>query len=306
MKPPAEKNIRHLMRRMFSIIAPRYDFITRALSCGMDGRWKREAVARASLPENAVILDLACGTGDFSRLVGTHSRNAKSVAVDLTQPMLELARARGQRDVVCADAARLPFADASFDCLFIGYGLRNFPHLESCVCEISRVTAPGGKIVSLDFFLPEHCVFRELYLGWLFLQGAVWGLLLHGRPRTYAYISHSLRSFVSLDGLSSVFRRCGYAHIQTRAYISEELPCTAPQRRSAASKSAPFFSVFFLLELRREKLRLHNLIADRVAHQLAHRVHLQLSHHVRAMGFHRFHAHVQGLAHVLAALALCN
>lgn len=219
MKPPAEKHNPQLMRRMFSRIAPKYDFVTRALSFGMDRRWKREAVLGAALPENARILDLACGTGDFSRIVAQLSPSAKSIAADLTLPMLERARTRGQNRVVCSDASRLPFPDSSFDCVFVGYGLRNFPHLESCVREISRVTAPGGKIVSLDFFLPENPAFRNIYLGWLLLQGAFWGLLLHGRPSTYAYIPRSLRSFVSLEGLSSVLRRCGYDQIQTRAYI---------------------------------------------------------------------------------------
>lgn len=219
MNPPAEKQNPHLMRRMFGRIAPRYDFVTRALSCGMDRRWKRDAVLRASLAENSRVLDLACGTGDFSRLVAQHSGGAKSIAADLTLPMLEQARLRGQDSVVCADASRLPFPDAFFDCVFVGYGLRNFPQLESCVREICRVTARGGKIISLDFFLPENRAFRAVYLGWLFVQGAFWGLMLHGRPRTYTYISHSLRSFVSLDGLSSIFRRCGYGHVQTRAYV---------------------------------------------------------------------------------------
>lgn len=219
MEPPTEKQNSHLMRRMFGRIAPRYDFITRALSWGMDRRWKRDAVLRAALAQNSMVLDLACGTGDFSHLVARHSPGAKSIAVDLTMPMLERARARGQNRVVCADAASLPFPDSFFDGVFIGYGLRNFPHLESTVREICRVTAPGGKIISLDFFLPENRAFRSIYLSWLFLQGAFWGLLLHGRPRTYTYIPHSLRSFVSLDGLSSVFHRCGYAQVQTRAYI---------------------------------------------------------------------------------------
>lgn len=207
------------MRRMFSAIAPRYDFVTRALSGGMDGRWKRKAVLDAAFPPNAIILDLACGTGDFSQLVSQLAPASKSIAADLTPSMLHLARSRGQFNVVCADAGRLPFPDSSFDCVFIGYGLRNFPDLESSLREICRVTSPQGKIISLDFFLPENRAFRELYLGWLFAQGAIWGLFLHGRPRTYTYIPHSLRNFVSINGLSSVLERCGYSNIQTRPYI---------------------------------------------------------------------------------------
>ena len=86
-----------LMRAMFSTIAPRYDFITRAFSYGMDRRWKRRGVDQARLPDRAVVLDLASGTGDFSRLVRNQRPHARAVAVDLTERMLRLARAARRR-----------------------------------------------------------------------------------------------------------------------------------------------------------------------------------------------------------------
>src|SRR6202043_3582380 len=69
VRPPVEKQNSRLMRAMFHTVAPRYDFITRAFSYGMDGRWKQAGVKLALLPENPVVLDLASGTGDFSTLV---------------------------------------------------------------------------------------------------------------------------------------------------------------------------------------------------------------------------------------------
>ena len=83
------------MRSMFSIVAPRYDFITRAFSYGMDKRWKRLLVDRASLPAKPVVLDLASGTGDFSLLVNQRYPGGRAVTADLTERMLHLARARG-------------------------------------------------------------------------------------------------------------------------------------------------------------------------------------------------------------------
>lgn len=204
---------------MFGAIAPRYDFVTRIFSYGMDRRWKRAGVDEVTLPENAVVLDLAAGTGDFSALVLRRLPGARSVAVDLTEPMLRVARARGVPEAVCGDAGALPFADASFDCVFVGYGLRNFPHLDRALCEIERVTRPGGRIVSLDFFLPANPVFRRCYLAYLFAQGAFWGLLLHGRPRTYTYIPDSLRSFVSVDKFSRMLADAGYERVKARSFI---------------------------------------------------------------------------------------
>jgi len=207
------------MREMFGRIAPRYDFVTHTFSYGMDRRWKRYGVAKAALPANAVVLDLASGTGDFSHLVMQRLPQARAIGVDLTEAMLRVARARGLSHGACADATRLPFADGSFDCVFIGYGLRNFPSLESALCEIERVTRPGGLLVTLDFFLPANRIFRRLYLGYLYAQGALWGTLLHGRPRTYTYIPDSLRSFVSIEEFSAALGRMGYAILDTRAYL---------------------------------------------------------------------------------------
>ncbi len=207
------------MRAMFGAIAPRYDFVTRIFSYGMDRRWKRSGVEEVALPENAVVLDLAAGTGDFSALVLHHRPGARSIAVDLTEPMLRVARARGVPEAVCGDAGALPFADACFDCVFVGYGLRNFPHLAEALHEIERVTRPGGCIVSLDFFLPANPAFRRCYLAYLFAQGAFWGLLLHGRPRTYTYIPDSLRSFLSIDKFSAMLADAGYERIRARSFI---------------------------------------------------------------------------------------
>jgi demethylmenaquinone methyltransferase / 2-methoxy-6-polyprenyl-1,4-benzoquinol methylase len=171
------------------------------------------------LPENAVVLDLAAGTGDFAQIVLERFPRARVVAVDLTDRMLHIARRRGLNETACADAVALPFADASFDAVVVGYGLRNFPHLEIALREIERVTRPGGMLLSLDFFLPENRAARNLYLGYLYANGAFWGTVLHGRPRTYTYIPDSLRAFLSADDLSSLLRRTGYENVDALPFI---------------------------------------------------------------------------------------
>jgi demethylmenaquinone methyltransferase / 2-methoxy-6-polyprenyl-1,4-benzoquinol methylase len=216
---PVEQQNYRLMRAMFSTVAPRYDFITRAFSYGMDKRWKRRGVEHAQLPEKPVVLDLASGTGDFSLLVTQQYPGSRAVAVDLTERMLQLARGRGLEYAVCGDAGLLPFPDQSFDCVFVGYGLRNFPNLAVAVREIERVTKPGGLLVTLDFFLPRNPVMRHLYLAYLYAQGTFWGFVLHGQPRVYTYIPDSLRSFVSIDDFSLLLQKTGYRHIDADRYI---------------------------------------------------------------------------------------
>lgn len=207
------------MREMFHAIAPRYDFVTRLFSYGMDRRWKELGVSKAALPDDATVLDLAAGTGDFADIVRRHLPGARVVAVDLTERMLHLARNRGVPETVCADASFLPFPNNSFDCVVIGYGLRNFPNLETALREIERITRANGVLLTLDFFLPANALLRRFYVAYLYSTGALWGLLLHGRPRIYTYIADSLRSFVSTDELAAVLRRAGYANVVVSRFI---------------------------------------------------------------------------------------
>ncbi len=204
------------MRDLFSTIAPRYDFITRVFSYGMDSRWKRLAVARAAIPREARVLDLACGTGDFAKLVAARYPGAQIIAADLTGRML---RRSGLMNAVCADAASVPFRSAYFDAVFIGYGLRNFPHLGAAVAEVQRVLKPRGMLITLDFFLPDPDWLRLLYLGYLYAQGAFWGLILHGRARIYTYIPDSLRSFLSAREFTALLRTMDFHEVAARTFV---------------------------------------------------------------------------------------
>lgn len=198
------------MQRLFGTVAPRYDFVTRALSFGMDRGWKEALVARLRLPAAPTILDLACGTGDLARLALRRWPGALVVALDLTAGMLAEARRQGVERAVLGDALALPFPDSSFDAVFTGYGLRNFRDLEIGVREIRRVLKPGGSLAVLDFYLPPNRTWRELLLAWLYVQGAFWGRLLHGQAPIYTYISRSLRGHCSAAEFSELLAREGF------------------------------------------------------------------------------------------------
>lgn len=219
MKVPREKQDSRLMQAMFDAIAPRYDFVTRAFSAGLDRKWKRDAVREANLPSGATVLDLASGTGDFSLLVRERDPAARPVAVDLTHSMLVYGKIRGLPEAVCGDAMLLPFSDGMFDAAFVGFGLRNFPDLQTALSELRRVLKPGGTLVIYDFFLPEPRLWRWIYLGYLYLQGAFWGLLLHGKARIYTYIPDSLRAFTTTSKLAALLEALGYEQVRTRSLV---------------------------------------------------------------------------------------
>lgn len=206
-------------RRLFATIAPRYDLITRVLSYGQDARWKRRAIAlvRREAPHGRA-LDLACGTGDFAHAMAADGRDV--VGLDLTCEMLQRARDREPKAerrepiFLMGDMTRLPFPDASFAVVTVGYGLRNVPELSRAIGEIARVLAPGGLLVSLDFNKPDSRPLRAIYLGYLTIVGSALGLALHGDADTYRYIPHSIRRYPGARGVARLLDDAGFADVR--------------------------------------------------------------------------------------------
>ena len=126
---------------MFDTIAPRYDLMNRLMTFGLDQAWRRGAVGSLALAEGALVLDLACGTGDLSRLA--RRRGYRVIGADLSAGMLA---ANGtSTPLVEADGSHLPFADGTFDGLVCGYALRNFTDLSATMAECARVLRAGGQ-----------------------------------------------------------------------------------------------------------------------------------------------------------------
>jgi demethylmenaquinone methyltransferase/2-methoxy-6-polyprenyl-1,4-benzoquinol methylase len=143
---------RRYVRRLFATIADRYDLITVLLSGGRDSAWK-DRLARM-IPASAATraLDLACGTGDIASRIA--ARGARVIGMDVTFRMLELARSKRDGSAlastilfVTGDMMALPFADAAFDVVTAGYGIRNVPVIAPALKEIHRVLQPGGTLL---------------------------------------------------------------------------------------------------------------------------------------------------------------
>jgi demethylmenaquinone methyltransferase/2-methoxy-6-polyprenyl-1,4-benzoquinol methylase len=203
------------VRRLFHTIADRYDLITRLLSYGQDARWKRRLVAMADLSgagPSTRTLDLACGTGDIAFALA--ARGADVVGLDLTLRMLQLARAKippaPAAAFLAGDMMALPFADASFDLVTAGYGLRNVPRLEPAIAEIRRVLRPGGQLLSLDFNRPSNPLVRGVYLGYLTIAGSALGWALHRDPDTYRYIPESIKRYPGAHGVAAMLERAAF------------------------------------------------------------------------------------------------
>lgn len=215
---------RRYVRRLFATIADRYDFITRFLSYGQDRRWKRRVIQLAGLTTSDRVLDLACGTGDLVFDAAPHVRRA--MGLDVTHRMLQLA---AQKDTGCdftkrekshpvsfvtGDMTALPIADAAFDVVITGYGLRNVPDLDRALAETHRVLIAGGRLLSLDFNRPLNPVVRVAYLAYLTVVGSALGFILHGDPDTYRYIPESIRSYPGAQGVARMMEARGFRDVR--------------------------------------------------------------------------------------------
>jgi ubiquinone/menaquinone biosynthesis methyltransferase len=212
-----ESKRRHV-RALFATIADRYDLITAVLSYGQDARWKAKLVSIADIRKGERALDLAAGTGDIAFAVA--ARGAKTVAVDITHRMLQLAaRKSAERgslsrvDFVTADMTSLPLGAAAFDLVTTGYGLRNVPDLDAAIDEIARVLRPGGRLLSLDFNRPEQPIVRAAYLAYLTIIGSLLGWVLHRDPDTYRYIPESIRRYPGARGVADRLAAHGFDHV---------------------------------------------------------------------------------------------
>ncbi len=196
------------VRAMFDTIAPRYDLMNRLMTFGLDQAWRRGAVASLALPEDALVLDLACGTGDLSRLA--LRRGYRVVGADLSAGML--AANGASTPLVEADGSRLPFADAAFDGLVCGYALRNFTDLAAALAECARVLRAGGRLAVLEVDAPTSRLWRAGYDAWFnravpALGGAISDReAYHYLPRSVAYLPRApvLRRMLLEAGFSAV------------------------------------------------------------------------------------------------------
>ena len=214
-KTSAQDHARRV-REMFARISPRYDLLNHLLSANIDTRWRRRVVRKLQrhLRSDAKILDVGCGTGDLS-IELFEKTGAQVTGIDFCRPMLELASAKAPHvRFIEGDALRLPFADATFDCVTIGFALRNLASVEQGLAELRRVLKPGGMLAVLEFSQPTVPGVRQLvrFYYWRLLPWI--GGLLSGLRSAYEYLPDSISRFPDQQTLASMMRGTGFAEVE--------------------------------------------------------------------------------------------
>jgi demethylmenaquinone methyltransferase / 2-methoxy-6-polyprenyl-1,4-benzoquinol methylase len=207
------------VRGMFDRIAGVYDVMNTAMTAGLHHEWRQRAVDRAEVGPGSDALDVCCGTGDLAlelrRRIGPDGR---VVGCDFSEPMLELARRKsGDQGLPVefgwADALELPYGDASFDAVTIGFGARNLADLDRGLAEMTRVLRPAGRLVILEITRPTREPLATFYSLWFDRIVPVIGNLA-GDPDAYSYLPSSVRSFPEPPELAAMMDAAGLDRIR--------------------------------------------------------------------------------------------
>lgn len=211
------------VREMFSRISPRYDFLNHFLSINIDKCWRklvRKFLVDVLNDRNAIVLDVACGTGDLSIELQRDSA-AKVIGTDFCRPMLAIAKEKNEiqpRSIpyIEGDAMSLPFPNDTFDALTIAFGLRNLSNWEDGLRELNRVIKPNGKLVVLEFSEPVVPGFRQAYNLYFNKVLPKIGGAFSGETNAYQYLSESVSRFPNQKKLKAMMAAVGFSNVEYR------------------------------------------------------------------------------------------
>lgn len=208
------------IQQMFGAIAPRYDFLNRLLSFGIDRRWRTKAVRLLKYREGSRILDVATGTGDVALEIARRTPGSVRITgADFCREMVDLGAVKvaaspyaGRIDLKVAPCEDLPFANDTFDSITIAFGIRNVVDRKLGLAEMWRVLRPGGRMIILEFSTPRSQLFRQLYYFYFRrLLPVVGGLF--SRYNAYKYLPDSVLEFPSREDFSRMIAEAGFRNI---------------------------------------------------------------------------------------------
>lgn len=215
----AQSSKREQVEQMFDSIAPKYDFLNRFLSMGIDQIWRKKAISSLKEVNPKQILDVATGTADLA--IAALKLNPDHVTgIDISNQMLQVGRDKisnkalhGKITLQQADSANLPFEDNKFDAITVAFGVRNFEFLQQGINQMYRVTRKGGKLAVLEFSKPKSFPFKQLYNFYFKYILPGWGGLISKSKTAYTYLPESVAHFPEGENFAAYLKNAGYNNI---------------------------------------------------------------------------------------------
>ena len=206
----------------FTAIAQRYDLFNDLITQGFHRHWKNQMIKLAMLQSGDRALDICCGTGDITeRLKRAVGSEGQTVGLDFSYGMLEVARSRKtleQTPLIQGDATQLPFQDASFDAVTVGYGLRNLVDLEGGLKEVLRVLKPGGRFISLDLGKVTLPVAKQVFGFYFFKVVPQIGKILYPGEDMFDYFPQSSVAYPAPEKLQEMMEGIGFEGVSFQNY----------------------------------------------------------------------------------------
>lgn len=212
---------------MFDNIASDYDALNHIMSLNVDKCWRRRALRRFVTPEKPQqIMDLACGTGDFSiAIANAMAEDSHITGVDLSEGMLAVMRKKVNEagldrkiSIQTGEGENLQFPDKTFDAVTIAFGIRNFENREKALTEVLRVLKPAGILVILELSEPSNPIVRWVYNIYFTKLMPVIGKKVSGDGAAYKYLPASVLNFPKKDEWMQKMRDCGYTAVTHKAF----------------------------------------------------------------------------------------
>ena len=208
------------VRKLFDNIAPDYDKLNHILSLNIDKGWRKKAVRKlVDTQEPLKVLDVACGTADFTiEIAQKVGKGSEVIGVDISEGMMAVGREKIKKagvsaELFVADCEDLPYSDNTFDRISVGFGVRNFEHLELGLSQMYRVLTPGGKLVILELSVPSNAFIRWCYkLYFLKILPAIGGMI-SGNRGAYEYLPASVLRFPGPDKFIPMLKSAGFAQV---------------------------------------------------------------------------------------------
>jgi demethylmenaquinone methyltransferase/2-methoxy-6-polyprenyl-1,4-benzoquinol methylase len=209
------------VRAMFDRIARVYDLMNSVMTAGLHHAWRRRAADLAGVAPGDRVLDVATGTGDLAlELARRVSPGGAVVGSDFSDEMLALARRKAGASTPASavafewgNALDLPYADDTFAAATVGFGARNFSDLEQGLREMTRVVAPGGRVVILEITTPQRPPLSTFFRLWFDRVVPLIGRVA-GDADAYEYLPSSVRRFPGPEGLAETMDRVGLEQIR--------------------------------------------------------------------------------------------
>lgn len=209
------------IRSLFDNIAPDYDKLNHILSLNIDKGWRKRAVCEiADVQQKLSVLDVACGTGDFTiEIAKKVTEGSKIVGIDLSEGMMKVGREKIADAGVDAtleygDCEALVYQDNSFDRISVGFGVRNFEHLDLGLKEMCRVLKPGGKLVILELSVPSNPIIRWCYKLYFLNILPMIGGMVSGNRGAYEYLPASVLNFPAPDKFIPMMYEAGFSQVR--------------------------------------------------------------------------------------------